>query len=889
MQAKAVALFVFALATSFGQTLFPSGLTRFAGIDTSTLTGDNGPAYNAVFDHAVGLARDAAGNFYITEATHIRKIDAHGTVTTIAQADVPSSPAPDGKGGLYFIETGRIIRRVAPDGTIATVAGNGNYPFNGEGVPALSAGMVPSALAVDAAGQLYFTDFSNARVRVIRADGNVYTVAGTGIAGYAGEGNPALQAQLDQPLSLAFDPAGNLYVADYLRVVKIDTRGILTRIAGDPAIAITSAIQNEVPAVHTLVTGGQVAADGAGNVYIASPNVRKITPDGIIHQYAGAEIPIPETSACGKALNAVLNVRAIVSDPAGTVYVLNDLNPAVSLLQQITSDGKIVTIGGDGPNRFSGDGGSASLATFAAPSALALDKTGRLYIADTGNNRIRAIDPNGTVRTIAGDGGPTYDQDPACMADSDNYLRAPRAMWLDAGGNLFIADTGKNRIRKLTPDGVAATVVDALDPPVAVAADAAGNLWIGDLSGRLLKLDTKGTLTPVANISVSGSLSFDKAGDLLIPTGPEVDRLTPAGALLPAAGTAEDDYPNNLSIQVLDAASAAVTDAAGSLYVADSAKGMIQRTSANCAITADGQGQLHAPKGLAMNAAGTLYIADSATGVIWMAPPTAAPATEAPTPFLALKRPVQSAAPSLVPVASPFPNPFGQNGPLPPEGLAPGELVRFNGACIGPPDTVVAAFDASGKLPTTLGGVSLLIGGSPVPLISVQAGSIVGVVPVEVPTSGTMQLVQLGWRGQGVSRFTALQPANPALFTANLQTSGAALAVNQDGTVNSAANPAPKGSTIALYGTGTGLTNPVLPDGAAAPVSPLAMTALPVTATITGVAAQVIWAGAAPGFAGLSQINVQIPSDLSLQGAVLINLKVGGTALNQNTVTIFVK
>ena len=142
----------------------------------------------------------------------------------------------------------------------------------------------------------------------------------------------------------------------------------------------------------------------------------------------------------GCSAPATVVANSVLLDPAGNLYVLT-----FALLQRISPDGKLTTLAGAGPNLFTGDGGPAANATFAAPAGIAFDRAGSLYVADTGNNRVRAIDATGTVRTIAGDGAATYDQDPACLADNDSFLSNPQAVAVDAAGNVYIADTGKNR------------------------------------------------------------------------------------------------------------------------------------------------------------------------------------------------------------------------------------------------------------------------------------------------------------------------------------------------------------------------------------------------------------------------------------------------------------
>src|SRR5581483_8676451 len=203
------------------------------------LTGDNGPANNATLQGPYALARDGAASFYIGETARIRKIDHHGIITTIAGTGVPGESgdggpaisaqvnyvggiAIDSMGNLYFSEDQVRIRRIAPDGIITTFAGNGSSGYNGENVDALSANINAAGLAVDSQDRLYLAEPNNARVRIIQ-NGKISTVDGTGVPGYSGENGPATQAQLGQPMDLAFDTSGNLYIADGRRVAKIDT------------------------------------------------------------------------------------------------------------------------------------------------------------------------------------------------------------------------------------------------------------------------------------------------------------------------------------------------------------------------------------------------------------------------------------------------------------------------------------------------------------------------------------------------------------------------------------------------------------------------------------------------------------------------------------------
>ena len=883
---QVAALLLGTLAASAQTASFLPNLTRFAGVDNSQYTGDGAPSYYAALHGPVAIARDAAGRLYIAETTRIRRIDANGIISTIAGTGVPSAfldgplgMALDPQGNVYFSVRNK-IQRVNSDGTTTTVAGTDDTTLNtGDGFPALSASLQPMALAFDPQGQLYFTD--SGRVRMIRSDGKVDTVAGDGSSGVGGENGPALLAQLVAPSGLAFDRAGNLYVADFTRIVKIDTHGVLTRVAGNLAQP-PGAIQLETPAIQTPITASTLAFGPSGDLFFGSGSIFRISPDGILHAYAGQPASGATQAfdeACGDARNAHLSVSSLIADSAGNLYFLN-IYPGRRKLQQITPALHITTLAGMGPKLFNGDGLAANNTAFGPVWGLAFDRAGRLYLADQVNDRIRMVDLDGTVRTVAGDGGPTYEQDPACIPDSDSFLSRPQSVAVDSAGAVYIADTGKNRIRKVAPDGTQTTVpvADTLSSPIGVAVDRAGNLYIADSGNyRLLKIGPSGAVLASFNLFVSGPPSLDPSGRLLIPTGDGVYRLL-------ADGT---------TTRVLQGSGFSVAmDAAGVFYQPEEWPG-IARTTANCAMDTALVLPMQYPEGLAFDPAGNLYISDIYVNGVWRSTPASPAATGPATPAFGSVPAVNHAPTKGAQISFINTGTIGSFTIITQEPMAPGERIRLQGACIGPFDPVTAAAPAGPAVdwPTSIGGVQVKVNGFVAPLLSVSATEVVALVPNGAQSvSGRKIPISLTYGG-GTTQFSQfpVEDAAPAIYTASGQPSGPALAENPDFSINSAQNPAAKGSFVALYLNGTGLTTSVAVDGQAAPFDPLLLTALPVTVTIGGVPAEVLFAGAAPTLVGVTQVNVRIPTTVPGTGPVPLTVQVGRYTPNQLAITIAVQ
>jgi trimeric autotransporter adhesin len=329
-------------------------------------------------------------------------------------------------------------------GIISTVAGTGTWSYSGDGGPALSATLTnPQGVAIDNAGNLYVADSISQVVRKVNAaTGVISTVAGNGLVGYSGDGGLAVKATLNNPLAVALDGAGNLYIADQgnnaIRKVNAVTRQITTVAGGATSGSGVDGIGDGGPATSALLNGpNDIALDGLGNLYIAD------SFNGLIRRVDAVSGQI--TVAVGSGLN---NPMGIALDAAGNLYIADTSNNVIRRVDAVS--GKVTIVAGTGVSGFGGDSGAATNAKLATPVGVRLDAAGNLYIADQANNRIRQVNAqSGIITTIAGTGAAKYLGDggvPTAAA-----LNAPTGVAVDAAGNVFIADYANNVIRKIVP------------------------------------------------------------------------------------------------------------------------------------------------------------------------------------------------------------------------------------------------------------------------------------------------------------------------------------------------------------------------------------------------------------------------------------------------------
>ena len=338
--------------------------------------------------------------------------------------------------------------------SISTVAG-GVPPATPAGAASVSIGQ-PTRVFSAPSGNLYFSSLNC--VSKIDANGTVTLIAGNSRAGYSGDGGPAVNAQLNAPAGMAMDATGNLYIADSLNNVvrQVTPSGIIGTFAGNGQVSPgggPSAYGDGGPATSAnLHLPMGVAADKSGNVYIADTGdntIRIVTTDGNIATFAGDSFPSYQGDA-GLATKAELHSPEDVAvDSSGNIYIADTANAYV---RKVTTDGNINFIAGDGSIGYSGDGGLATSAGLIAPMALALDSSGNVYIAENGDGRIRKIDvKSGNISTVAGSGTPGFSGDGSDPTKAQ--LNSPTGVTVDSGGNLYIADSLNRRIRKVASGG----------------------------------------------------------------------------------------------------------------------------------------------------------------------------------------------------------------------------------------------------------------------------------------------------------------------------------------------------------------------------------------------------------------------------------------------------
>ncbi len=508
----------------------PNGsVTTFAGSPGETGSAD-GNGGSARFNYPAGLAVDAAGNVYVADFDNstIRKITPGGSVSTLAGAasqagnadgqgggarfDHPMGIAVDVSGNIYVADTSaQTIRLVSPDGTVSTRAGHPGLGGRSDGSGAAATFFYPAGLTVNSAGIVYIADTGNHLVRVMSAAGAVGTLAGS--IGSTGSTDAAGNAALfSYPQGVAVDGAGNVFVADHGNHVirKISPGGSVSTFAGVAGLA--GSADGPGPGARFNEPMG-VAVDGGGNVYVAdagNSTIRKISAAGEVSTLAGAAGSAG--SADGTGPGARFNApQGVAVDGVGNVYVADSNN---NTIRKITSNGTVSTLAGAAGQYGSGDGAGGS-ARFGSPRAVAVDGGGNVYVADYANSTIRKISlGTGGVSTLAGAAGQPGDTDgPGGVA----RFNQPYAVAVDGGGNVYVADTYNRVVRRVSPSGDTATVTGPAARfyyPQGIAVDGSGTLYVADGDNQAIlrgsTVPPPPANSPVANVTAApgGNATF---------------------------------------------------------------------------------------------------------------------------------------------------------------------------------------------------------------------------------------------------------------------------------------------------------------------------------------------------------------------------------------------
>jgi uncharacterized protein (TIGR03437 family) len=888
----------------------PTGLiSTFAGNGTAGFSGDGGAAGSANLNSPSVVAVDSSGNVYIgdTNNRRVRRVTPSGTISTYAgngnvnfsgdggpaiSAGIssPAGLAFDSQGNLYVSDGTNRVRRITAAGVISTFAGSGGTGTTGDGGAAASATLsTPAGLAVDAAGNLYISDEFNNKVRKVNATGTISTYAGGAlVGGDFGDGNQATNASLALPIGLAIDLNGNLLIADsnHGRIRKVSASAAPPIAVSANSMSFSYQIGGTAPAKQTLtvtssvgVLNVSVTASGAvsgtpwlsvsptsgntpltvtvtadptalaanlyqGTITITPPVSAGNTPltvtvgflvtagTGSINTFAGNGIQ--GCPADGTAATAALFTKPIglTIDPSGSVYVAE----AGCFIIRKLSGGTITTVAGNGTIGFSGDGGPATKAALIPPlntyQGIAMDGGGNLYIADSGNRRIRKVSASGVISTIAGNGTLIAAADG--VGATNTGLVDPRGVAVDGAGNIYIAETSGARIRRVISDGTIHTYAGTgvfgdsgdggqatsaqISSPFGIAIDAANNLYISDVgASKIRKVTASGVISTVAGNGQRGA-----SGDGGAATSASID---PLGIAVDSAGNVFFADQDNNKVREIVAATGVIKTGAG---------------DGNLGFKGDGgpaiNAQLNSPSALTIDAAGNLYIADTNNFRIRRVSGVASPAAVPGVPSVNL-------------VA----NAFGETATL-----APNTWVEIKGASLAGTTRIWLDGDfANGQMPTSIDGVSATVNGKPAFIYFVSDKQVNILTPPDALPGSTE--VKLNYKGAISSMTVAGQPLSPSFFVFDgvhaTATHVSGSLIGPTTLYPGLSTPASPGETIILYANGLGATSQTIVSGSVSQGGTLPQ--LPLL-KIGGINATVTFAGLVSP--GLYQLNVAVPS-----------------------------
>lgn len=539
--------------------VMPDGIvTTLAGLAGTPGSAD-GTGTAARFSSPMGPAVLPSGDLLMADNHAIRKVTPGGVVTTLAglagtpgSADgtgtaarfsSPSAVAVDGDGNAFVADTGNhTIRKVTPDGTVTTLAGLAPNQGSTDGTGTAARFRLPSGVAVDAAGNVYVGDTMNHTIRMVTSAGVVTTLAGLAQTTGTADGT-GTTARFNWPRGVAAGNSGTVYVADYYNstIRAVTAGGVVTTFAG---LAAPWGHADGTGTVARFNGPAGVAVDAAGDASLADEFnhvIRKVTPAGTVSTLAG--LAGTSGSSDGTGTTARFNrPQGVTVDGAGTVTVADYGNHAI---RQVTSAGVVTSLAGL-PGTSGTANGTGTTARFNNPAGIARDGAGNFYVADRGNHAIRVVTPGGDVTTLAGLPGTSGSADGTGTAA--RFYR-PQALALDGAGNVYVADSDNQTIRKVTPGGVVTTLAGLpgsrggadgtgsaarFNGPFGVATDGAGTLYVADYNNNTLR-----TVTPSGVVSTLLGLAgtpgaVSGTGTAARLYGPRGVALGPSGKMLVA-------------------------------------------------------------------------------------------------------------------------------------------------------------------------------------------------------------------------------------------------------------------------------------------------------------------------------------------------------------------
>jgi sugar lactone lactonase YvrE len=500
--------------------LTPAGVVTTIAGAAGTPGFVNGQASAARFKAVNSIAIDTTGNLYVADTGNraIRKISSSGVVTTFAdgsngQFGEPRGVAVDAAGNVYVSDyTAHVIYRVTTAGAISKLAGTAPLAGSTDGTTGALFN-APSGIAVDSANNVYVADTANSTIRKVSSGGAVTTLAGLAGRSASVDGKGAA-ARFEDPYAVATDGT-YVYVADPTdhTVRKVAADGTTTTLAG--AAGTFGSTDGTGSAARFNEPRG-IAADSTGTVYIAdtgNSTIRKISAAGVVTTLAGTAGAKGSLDATGAAARFA-GPTGVAVDGAGNVFAVASES---STLRKITPTGVVTTVAGSaGSNGFVNGIGSA--ARFSNPYDVAIDTTGNLYVLDRNNHAVRKVTPAGVVTTLAGSGNPGYADGNGATA----MFKFPSGLTVDSSGNVFVADTDNQVLRKISPAGdvttIAGSVIGSTDGlgtaasfynPKDVAADLSGNIYVADRGNHTIR---KGSPQATAGCSYALSASSLAAG-----------------------------------------------------------------------------------------------------------------------------------------------------------------------------------------------------------------------------------------------------------------------------------------------------------------------------------------------------------------------------------------